>query len=239
MLPVLYQDDDYLAIHKPAGLLVHRTRLAGEEEEAALQMVREQVGQYVYPAHRLDRPTSGVLLFALHEEAARYLRQQFDGQLVQKEYTAVLRGYTPPSGLIDYPLRKPSDYYATTAAYQSATPQPATTSYTTLSTAELPIPCDRYPTSRYSLVQLRPHTGRTHQLRRHCRHISHPIIGDTRYGKGAHNQLFRDHFGCHRLLLAATRLQLTHGRTGHPLTLTAPLAPEFAAVVEKLFSGNG
>ena len=226
MLTILYHDEDYLAVYKPAGLLVHRTQLArkGEgDDTAVLQLARDQIGQYVYPIHRLDRPTAGVLLFGLHEEAARELRQQFDAQAVRKTYTAVVRGYTQEKGEIDHPLRKPSHYYPSSAAYQSATPLPARTSYTRLATAELPIPNSRYPTSRYSLIQLRPHTGRTHQLRRHCHHIAHPIIGDTRYGDGVHNQIFREHLGCQRLLLVATHLEFTHGRTGHPLCITAPL----------------
>lgn len=232
MLPILYHDEDYLVVDKPAGMLVHRTRLAADDAPCALQLVRDMVGQHVYPAHRLDRPTSGILLFAMHSAAASYLREQFDAHAVRKLYWAVVRGYTATHGRIEHPLRHPKGYYSSPADYQAAEARPALTSYTQLSQTELAIPCGPHPTSRYSLVALEPHTGRTHQLRRHMHHIAHPIIGDTRYGHGDHNRLFRDHFGCERLLLAAVSLQFTHGRTGQPVHITAPLAPDFASVIQ-------
>lgn len=227
-LPVLYRDDDLIAIHKPAGLLVHRTVLDRRETMSALQLVRNQVGRHVYPVHRLDRPTSGVLLFAFSPEAAQAVAAQFAARRVTKTYLAVVRGFPDESGVIDHPLINEEH-----AGYQAAPAKEAVTEYRRLAEVELPIPVGRYPASRYSLVELRPLTGRRHQLRRHLKHLMHPIIGDTHYGEGRHNRMFRDRFDCHRLLLAAVELALTNPATGLSLTVTAPLAADFAAVIEQ------
>lgn len=234
MLDILYRDDYLIAVHKPAGLLVHRTDLDRHETRFAVQLLRDQIGRRVYPVHRLDKGTSGVLLFALDPDIGREVSAQFERQQVAKKYLAVVRGHPPEAGEIDHPLvRRPDDYEWTPEA-ENAPPQPAVTRFRRLAVCELPYAVDRYPTSRYALVELEPLTGRRHQLRRHLKHISHPIIGDSTYGKGRHNRLFQELFGSQRMLLANLELQLAHPVTGERLKLEAPLAEDFAAVITAL-----
>lgn len=234
MLPILFQDEHLVAIHKPAGLLVHRSELDRHETRFAVQLLRDQLGRHVYPAHRLDRGTSGVLLFALDRDTARALGAQFEGQAVLKTYLAVVRGHPPEAGRIDHPLTRRRDDKEWVGEKSSDEAQPALTDFRRLAVCELPHQVDRYPTSRYALLELTPHTGRRHQIRRHLKHIAHPIIGDSTFGKGRHNRLFQQLFNCHRMLLACARLQLTHPHTGQPLDLIAPPDSEFAALLDAL-----
>lgn len=233
-LDILYRDDRLVAVHKPAGLLTHRTMLDRHETRFALQQVRDQIGQRVYLAHRLDRGTSGVLLFALDEESARHLGRQFEQGQVQKRYLAVVRGHPPATGEIDHPLSRQRDDYEGARPNSSQAAQPALTRYRRLATVELPFAVDRYPTSRYALLELEPRTGRRHQLRRHLKHIAHPIIGDATYGKGVHNRFFQQQFGCGRLLLACLEMTLRHPDDDRPLRLQAPLAADFARLLAQL-----
>ncbi|WP_305042835.1 tRNA pseudouridine(65) synthase TruC [Geoalkalibacter sp.] len=233
-LPILYQDEHLVAVHKPAGLLVHRSWIDRHETRFALQLVRDQLGRRVFPVHRLDKPTSGVLLFALDAAVARTLGQAFLANQVEKTYLAVVRGLPPAEGLIDHPLREEYDRHDDPRARAGKDPQPARTRFRTLATAELPFAVGRYPTSRYALVQAAPETGRKHQLRRHFKHLCHPLIGDTKYGEGRHNRFFRDHFACRRLLLAAVELRLPHPADPRLLTLTAPLENSFARLLDPL-----
>jgi len=231
-LPIIYRDDSLIAVHKPSGLLVHRSVLDRDETRFALQILRDQIGQPVYPVHRLDKGTSGVLLFALDRDTGRLLSSQFERGEVGKHYVAVVRGHPPASGDIDHPLTRMADEHAGIAARDAA--QPARTRYRRLATVELPYQVDRYPSSRYALVELHPQTGRWHQLRRHMKHIAHPIIGDATHGKGRHNRLFQQLFGHQRLLLAATAMQLVHPLSGQALHLEAGMANDFAEVIERL-----
>jgi tRNA pseudouridine65 synthase len=231
-LDVVYRDDWLIAIHKPAGLLVHRSDLDRHETRFAVQLLRDQIGRPVWPAHRLDRGTSGLLLFSLDPETGRALSGQFARGEVAKTYLAVVRGHPPEAGVIDHPLTPRPDAHAGLAGDRA--PQPARTRYRRLAATELPYRVDRYPSSRYALVALYPDTGRRHQLRRHLKHIAHPIIGDATHGKGRHNRLFQDLFDSRRLLLAALELRLFHPVTGTPLCLSAPLATEFQAVLARL-----
>lgn len=234
MLPILYRDSHLLAIHKPAGLLVHRSNLDRQEVRFAVQLVRDQIGQRVHPVHRLDKGTSGVLLFALDARTAGLLGAAFQQQQVRKTYIAVVRGYPPAEGLIDHPLSRETDRTDFPAAGDGPAARAAQTRFRRLATCELPHRVDRYPTSRYALLELQPLTGRAHQLRRHLKHIAHPIVGDSTYGKGAHNRLFHELFGTQRLLLACVELGLVHPVTGMRLTITAPLAEDLAAAVRAL-----
>jgi tRNA pseudouridine65 synthase len=233
-LPVLYRDDHLIAIHKPAGLLVHRTVLDRHETRFAVQILRDQIGRHVHPVHRLDRGTSGVLLFALDRETSRILSAQFETQKIDKTYLAVVRGYPDESGTINHPLTRQFDDYEFRSPDSTGEAQSAVTHYRRLATVELPYCVDRYPTSRYALLELKPETGRRHQLRRHLKHLAHPIIGDATYGKGRHNRLFQEQFGCHRLLLACLEMRITHPINGKPLTLSAPLAADFTSLLEQL-----
>ncbi|MCO4844562.1 MAG: tRNA pseudouridine(65) synthase TruC [Sulfurovum sp.] len=205
-LEILYQDTYLVAINKPSGLLVHKSPIDKHETQFALQMLRDQIGQYVYPIHRLDKPTSGVLLFALSAEMAQTMSLLFRSSQVHKEYIAIVRGFTEDASLIDYPLKQMLDTKEQKQKGITKEVQEAQTGYERLATVELPFPVSRYPVARYSLVKLFPKTGRKHQLRRHMKHIFHPIVGDTKHGRGEHNKLFREKFDCHRLLLHANRL---------------------------------
>lgn len=233
-LDILYRDDDLVAVHKPSGLLVHRSDIDRHETRFAVQSVRDQLGCRVYPAHRLDKPTSGVLLFGLTPAAGRTLSQAFEAQTVDKRYLAVVRGWPDEGGDIDHPLRRIVDHYAPGEVHDDSPPQAALTRFRRLATIELPWAVDRYPSSRYALVELDPQTGRRHQLRRHLKHISHPIIGDATYGKGRHNRAFAEAFGVSRLLLACTRMSFAHPADGRPLTVVCPPAADFLQVVDAL-----
>lgn len=238
-LPILYQDEALIAVNKPAGLLVHRSEIDRHETRFAMQIVRNQIGRHVYPLHRLDKPTSGVLLFALSPDIARGMMEQFTSHTVHKRYLAVVRGYTKEADVIDYPLKEELDRMTDSQAQQDKTAQPAVTEYHRLATAELPYAVGRYSTARYSLLRLTPNTGRKHQIRRHMKHIFHPIVGDTTHGDGRQNDFFRDQFNCHRLLLAATELEIVHPATQQPLLIQAPLDGEYQRIIDSIGWGSG
>ena len=206
---ILYRDAAILAAYKPSGLAVHRSALVGRAP-VMLQALRDSLGQFVYPVHRLARPASGLILFALTAAAARALCGQFREQRVAKTYLAVVRGWPATPGLVEHPVPGAS----------CAPGLPALTAYRCLARVELPIPCGPYACSRYALLELQPRSGRHHQIRRHLKHLSHPIVGDTVYGDGRHNRLFRDVFGCRRLLLQAVRLEFSHPDSGIPVHLS-------------------
>jgi tRNA pseudouridine65 synthase len=230
-LPILFRDDALVVINKPSGLLVHRSPIDRHETRFAVQLLRDQLGRHVYPVHRLDKGTSGALAFALDKATATALAEQFADHRVRKTYIAIVRGWPPASGVIDYPLDAVQDAYAPAAP---AGPKPCRTAYRTLATVELPQRVDRYPTSRYALVELEPETGRRHQLRRHLAHLSHPIVGDSTYGKGRHNRLFAERYGVRRLLLACVGLVFTHPATGQTVCVRADPGPEFEALRRQL-----
>jgi len=236
-LDIVYQDEYLVAVNKPAGLLVHRSMLDKHETRFALQMVRNQVGQHVYPVHRLDKPTSGVLLFALSSEIARMMVEKFAQRETGKTYLAVVRGYTLAQDSIDYALKEELDKKADKHAQRDKPAQEAVTHYQKLADIELPYAVGRYPTTRYSLLQLCPQTGRKHQLRRHMKHIFHPIVGDTTHGDGKHNHFFREELHCKRLLLAATSLAFAHPISGEKVTIQAGVGDDFQTVLER-FSWN-
>lgn len=226
-LRLLYRDARYVLIDKPPGLLVHRSPIS-RDRVFALQTLRDQLGRRVYPVHRLDRATSGVLAFALDAEAARRLAAEFDARHVTKRYLAVARGWTPSDGTIHHPVADEAG---------SGVPQPAETRFHRLGAVELPYAVDRYPTTRYSLLCIEPLTGRRQQIRRHLKHISHHLIGDTTHGNGRHNRFFREHFGIHRLLLLAYRLRFTHPYSGETIDVTAPLDQAWQRLIT-LFKGS-
>lgn len=245
MLTVLYRDDVLIAIDKPAGWLVHRSNLDRHETRILVQVLRDQIGRHVYPVHRLDKGTSGVMLFALAPDVAGRLGAQFARHEVRKTYLAVVRGWPAAAGTIDHPLARSRDAYGDRAEGDSAEKtaaetapdlmaQSAITDFRRLATIELPHAVDRYPTSRYALVALHPRTGRWHQLRRHMKHIAHPIIGDATHGKGCHNRFFQAQFGCDRLLLACTGLGFSHPADGRAMELRASVGDRFAEVLDRL-----
>jgi len=226
-----------VAIHKPAGLLVHRSNLDRHETRFAVQLLRDQLGRQVSPLHRLDRGTSGVLLFGFEREVASQVGRQFAEDQVDKRYWAVVRGWPETEGVIDHALtRRHDDYgrrHAPDSPQRHAAALPARTHYRRLARLELPLAIDRYPRARYALVELRPRTGRQHQLRRHMKHLSHPIIGDATYGKGVHNRYFQQHLDCNELLLCCTELSLTHPRTGARLRIGSQPGGAFARLLQR------
>ena len=231
MLRIIHRDERLVAIDKPSGLLVHRSDVDRHACRFAVQMLRDQIGRRVHPVHRLDRATSGVLLFALDREGASTLARQFEGGLKRSRYLAIVRGHTTDSGVIDKALAEPEDPRLSSPIRPY---RPAFTHFTTLARTELPFAVDRYPTSRDSLLMIEPETGRRQQIRRHLKHLSHPIVGDTTYGKGRHNRFVADHFGVRRLLLACIELTVAHPDDGRLLTLVAPPGDAFGALLAQL-----
>lgn len=234
-LTELYRDDALLVVHKPAGLLVHRSPIDRHETEFALQHARAlNGGEHVYPVHRLDRPTSGVLVFGRNAEVARDLGQQLMAGTVAKTYVALVRGWPAEQGVIDHPLREEPEDRRLKGMEQPV--REALTRYRRLATTELPVRVEGYPTSRYAVVELAPATGRKHQLRRHMKHISHPIIGDANHGRGRHNRYFAERFGEGRLMLAATSIEFRHPLTKAPTRIESFLEQSFVRVLS-IFPG--
>ncbi|MCX2430357.1 pseudouridine synthase [Pedobacter sp. GR22-10] len=221
MLEIIYEDDHLIAINKPHGLLVHQSPIARDATEFALQMLRDQVGRHVSPVHRLDRKTSGILLFAFDKETEIAMHQQFMNTQTIKKYLAILRGFAPESMDIDYPLAK-----------ENGTIQDAFTSFKTLQHAEVNVPFGKHATSRYSLVEATPKTGRMHQLRRHFSHILHPIIGDRTHGCNKQNKFFLERWNMSTMLLHASELTFTHPVTSESIHLKAALHDEFKRVMD-------
>lgn len=222
-LTILFASGELVAVDKPSGLLVHRSALANDRV-TCMTLLRDQLERWVYPVHRLDRGTSGVLLFALSSEAASGVAELFAGRGIRKRYLVVVRGYLAGEGTIDYPLaEEPGDE-----------PVEAITRYRALATVELPIAVGRYPTARYSLLEAEPLTGRKHQIRRHMAHLRHPVIGDRVHGEGRHNRLFQEEFGISRLLLHAERVSFADPANGAAVTITAPLPDELATLFSRL-----
>jgi tRNA pseudouridine65 synthase len=226
LLPILYQSPDLVAINKPHGLLVHRSPIASDASEFAVQLLRDQLGQRVYPVHRLDRKTGGVLLFALTEAMNAAMQVQFAEGRVDKTYLAIVRGYTPDEQTIDYPLRREDNPDVL---------QDAVTHLKTLRRTEIPLPHGKHATSRYSLLELTPTTGRMHQLRKHMAHILHPIIGDRPHGCNKQNKLFLEQFTMNTMLLHAQRIQFKHPISTEEITIEAPIQAEFERMLTTLF----
>jgi len=210
-LEILYEDAQLVFVNKPAGMLVHRGW--GNDDRPLLQRLRDQIGAYVYPVHRLDRGTSGVIAFAKSSEDARLMQEEFESGRITKRYLAVCRGTNPDLCRVDHPLLTDS----------GDEKKPAITDFRMLASK-----------GRYGLVEAIPRTGRPHQIRRHLKHSSHPILGDVRYGKGEHNRFVRERFGFHRLALHAESLSLVHPRSGAPLLVRAPLPPELRDLLASL-----
>lgn len=222
-LPLLYEDDALVAVNKPCGLLMHRTKLS-TDATALLQVLRDQLGQRVYPVHRLDRATSGLVVLGKQPEVARQLAELFLGRQVNKHYLAIVRGFLEAEGTVEYSLKRDG----------TGAPQAAITHYRRLATAELPVAVGRYASARYSLLSVRPETGRWRQIRRHFSHVRHPIIGDHKHGDNKHNRFFREQLGVDRLLLHAASLQFTHPVSGMELYLQAPKDTAFHRALNQL-----
>lgn len=223
MLEILFQDADFVAINKPHGLLVHRSPIAADADVFAVQLLRNQLGQKVYPVHRLDRKTSGVLLFALNEEMNKSLQEAFMAKKVLKKYVALVRGFAPESATIDYPLTN-----------EAGKIQEAITHFKRLQTIEIPLPFGKFDTSRYSLLELQPESGRMHQIRKHLAHIFHPIIGDRPHGCNKQNKFFLENWEMKNMLLHASELQFMHPVLQEEITIKAGFQMEFTRILAVL-----
>jgi len=233
-LPILYRDQYLVAVNKPAGLLVHKSYIDRRETAYAMQVLRDQLGQWVYPLHRLDKATSGVLVFALDRETARDMTASFTNGTVAKSYLAVVRGYTEERGRVDRPLQEPRDRMNDPRAAADKPAQDALTEYRRLATIELHHAVGRHATARFSLLDVTPLTGRMHQIRRHLKHIFHPVIGDTTYGDGRQNTFFRTRFRSNRLLLHAREIAFSHPAAGTEVRIRAPLDDGLRALLREL-----
>jgi len=216
MLEILFLDEYLVAINKPHGLLVHRSKIAVNTDEFALQLLRDQLNKKVYPCHRLDRKTSGVLLFAFSSEVQKLVNDQFMAKTVVKEYFAIVRGFILESGRINYPL---TDLKGKT--------KDALTYFEVMETSEIPIPLGKFETSRYSLVLIKPETGRMHQIRKHFAHIFHPIVGDRPHGCNKQNKLFLEKWNMKSMLLHAYKLKLKHPILSNEIEISAEISSEF------------
>jgi tRNA pseudouridine65 synthase len=205
-LVLLHRDEHLAAFAKPSGLLVHRGW--ADDATVAVDLARAALGTRVHPLHRLDRATSGVLLFALDPETAAAMMHLFERGEVKKRYLALVRGVPPASGVVDHPVPKG----------EGGPRVPAVTAFRTLATV-----------GRWSLVEARPETGRLHQIRRHLKHLGHPLVGDVNYGKGDVNRFFRERYGLHRLALHAAEARFRHPFLGEEVVVRAPVPEDLRA----------
>lgn len=223
-LDIIYQDEYIVAINKPHGLLVHRSSIAADVNVFAMQLLRDQLQKKVYLIHRLDRKTSGLLLFALDPDTARKMNEIFRDRKVTKTYRAIVRGWLEPlDTTVDYDLKN-----------DVGKVQQATTHFRVLEHMEVPVPYGRYETSRYSLVECYPETGRQHQIRKHLNHLRHPIIGDRPHGCNKQNRLWKERWGMDKMMLHAYKLEFIHPVSNVKLSLEAPLSSTFNKVLEIL-----
>jgi len=215
-LEILFVDAHLVIVNKPSGLLVHRGW--ANDDDVAMFRVRDMLGAHVYPVHRLDRGTSGALCFARTREAAATLTASFESRQVDKRYLALVRGEPAASGTIDHPLPK--------GVEKSAAPRvPAVTHYQLVA---------RSTVDRCSLVLALPETGRGHQVRRHLRHLGHPLVGDVNYGRGEINRRYRAEYGLHRLALHALSIAFEHPVTRARVAVSAPMPDDLGLALERL-----
>ncbi|WP_299178683.1 tRNA pseudouridine(65) synthase TruC [uncultured Neptuniibacter sp.] len=238
-LDILFEDEFLIAINKPSGLLVHPSWLTPRGTPNLASMLKNYFnGASPYTIHRLDRPTSGVILFGKNKEIAQQMNLIFAQREVQKTYLCMSRGYTQEADTIDYPLKEQLDKIADKYAQKDKEAQDAVSHYRRLATVELQMPVGRYETARYSLVEVRPETGRKHQIRRHMKHIFHPIAGDTSHGDNKHNKALKARFGLDRLMLMATEIEFKHPVTGQIMKIPAAV-DQFTDQLFKKFEWQG
>ncbi len=217
LFSILHNSEDLIAINKPYGYFVHQSSLDPYSNKIVLQRLRDQIGRKVFPIHRLDRKTTGVLLFALNHKTQIEISKKFMAKDVQKKYLAMVRGWTEDTDIVDYPLTN-----------LEGKTQEAMTKYTTLKRYEIPLSSGRYNTSRYSLLRLEPSTGRYHQLRKHLAHIRHPIIGDRPHGCNKQNKFFKTEFSYDQMMLHAEELSFCFSHNDYKLN--APPSEEFTRI---------
>ena len=229
-LTILYQDDDLLAVSKPAGLLMHPSPLAPRETDTLVSRLRQHLGEArIHSIHRLDRPTSGVVLLARNQNVARQLALSFSERRMRKHYLAIARGFTAEAFSCQEALQEELDDRADRLVQKDKPAQPAHTDFQRLAIAEIGLPVSRYPKTRVSLLSCWPQTGRKHQIRRHLKKLRHPILGDTRHGDRHHNHWAWEHLPLTTLALHAQSLQFVHPVHGNWMTIEAPLPAPWQA----------
>jgi tRNA pseudouridine65 synthase len=224
-IDIIFEDDDLVAINKPHGLLVHRSNIANDASVFALQLVRDKINKWVYPVHRIDRKTSGVLLFTKSKESLKEVQKIFKERQVEKTYMAIVRGFLEPEGLIDYPLKEGNKT------------QKATTFYKVKEEFELNLPSGKFATSRYSLLEIQPRTGRFHQIRKHLAHIFHPIIGDRPHGCNKQNKIWKEKYKMTTMMLHASSLVFNYPEN-NPIYIKAQPSVEFKDAITILNKFN-
>ena len=232
-VPILYEDDVVVAVSKPSGMFVHRSEADRSATEFVVQNVRDQIGSFVYPVHRLDRATSGVLLLAKSSEAAALFSEMFAERKIHKTYHALARGYCDDSFTVNRPLVS-SKGRGKPAGHPQTIPQDAETHFELLEKFELPFASGQHATTRCSLVEARPVTGRYHQIRRHLAGTSHPIIGDAEHGDTKLNRVFQQHTNVTRLMLVAVKIEFVHPVTDTLTVIACPPAESFSSVIESI-----
>ncbi len=230
-LKIVYRDDNYVAVFKPAGLIVHRSKSTLEQEPVLLQRLRDQLRCHLYPVHRLDRPTAGLILFGLSGAAAAKMVELFTNRMVAKYYQALVYGLTPDAGFIDQPLGAKSDDEWTQGIHDYRLPQDALTQFETLARFYVSWENPATNPSQFSLLEIKPMTGRSHQIRRHLNHIGHPVIGDHRHGDKNQNELAVAGTGVVRMLLTSMRLDFRHPYSSELLSILVGRGSEFDRVV--------
>lgn len=221
MLPILFSDSHLTIIHKPPGMLVHRTSIADDNEPVALQLLRDQTGRQVFPVHRIDRPTSGIVIFAHTPELTKLLQEQLAGPDSRKQYTALVRGWMPEA--VDCHRDVKNDRGVLKEAF---------TRFVPVEQFELPLSTDRYPTARFTIVDAFPHTGRWHQIRQHLAQLRHYILNDRVHGDGKQNKIFTQQLGIHDMFLHARKIRIIHPVTGDVLEVDAPFPEHWSKVIQ-------
>ncbi|BCE02057.1 pseudouridine synthase [Marinicellulosiphila megalodicopiae] len=235
-LPVIvFEDDDFVVMDKPSGLLVHPSWLSKNDDDFAVDQMKRYLNvDKIHNVHRLDRPTCGLLLFAKHVDAAQKIGLMFEQNLIEKNYIAICRGWAPSSGEIDYALKPEHDKIANKFSNPVKEAQDALTHFTCLKQSQIEIELNGHPTGRFSFVSIRPKTGRKHQIRRHFKHIHHPLLGDTRHGCNKTNRTLKDRLNWSRLALRANKMQFLHPYSQHLISIEAPRSIEFDFMLNQL-----
>ena len=222
-LEIVYEDNWLIAINKPAGLLVHRSSIATNTDIYALQLLRDQVGFHVFPIHRLDRKTSGILLFAKDKSFVQAFQDALSSSESSKKYLAIVRGHFPKEVRVEYDLTN-----------DKGKTQSAITDFKLIKNAEIDVPFGKFKTSRYALIEAHPKTGRMHQIRKHLNHLRHPIIGDRPHGCNKQNKLFLEKWNLTKMLLHSKELELNHPYLKRKMTLQAPIPQHFDQILRIL-----
>jgi len=224
-LEIIFEDPYFICVNKPNNVLVHHAHHSRNvaDEDSLLQRIKDEIGLKVYPIHRLDRKTSGIIILAKEKEFVSKFQELFTHHDIQKTYFGVVRGFAPETKTIDSPVK----------GRDANVHKEALTTLKTLEKITLNIPVKPYDSSRYSLVELSPKTGRMHQLRVHTNKISHPLIGDAKYGDKNHDTMYHKNFGWSNLFLHAGKLEFTHPFTSEKLILKATFPTDWIALFEE------